>query len=99
MSLTEINIDDLMLLEQHRINRLRGFFAQSLLHCIIYCDRHKTLIVHCLKASIVDAVLSDLEDLCNYARLILGVDAIALYFAQEEICRTEICDVYQKTIC
>jgi hypothetical protein len=91
ISLTTINLDDLKLLEQFRIERLHSFFAQSLSHCIIHRDHYKTLMVHCSEASIVDAVLSDLEELCDYACLILGVESIAQYFAQEEIYRTEIC--------
>jgi len=98
MLLTNINLDDVKLLDQLRLKRLRSFFAQSLLHCAIRRDRDQTLIVHCLEASIIDAVLSDLEELCDYAWLILGVEAIALYFAQEEICRTKIFAVHQKSI-
>lgn len=67
MPLTKINFDDLMLLEQLRIERLCSFFAQSLLHCIIHRCHNKTLMVHCSEAAIVDAVLSDLEELCDYA--------------------------------
>ena len=37
----------------------------------------------------VDSLLKDVEELCDYAWLILGVEAIALYFAQEEIYRVE----------
>lgn len=98
MLLTKINLDDVKLLDQLRIRRLRSFFTETLLHCAIRCDRTQTLIVHCLEASIVDTVLSDLEELCSYAWLILGVEAIALYFAQEEIYRTKICAVHQKII-
>jgi hypothetical protein len=98
MSLIRVNLDDLMLLEQHRIERLCSFFAESLSHCIVVCDRHKTLRVHCSEAA-VDIILSDLKDLCNYAWLILGVEAIVLYFAQEEICRAEICNIDQTPIC
>ena len=99
MSLTTINFEDLKLLEQFRIERLYSLFAQSLSHCIIHRDHYNTLMVHCSEASIVDAVLSDLEELCSYAWLILGVEEIVLYFAQEEIYRTEICDVHQEAIC
>gem|GEM_PF-3544164 len=34
-------------------------------------------------------LLPDLEELCDYACLICGVEAIALYFFHEEICRVE----------
>ncbi|MFB2967528.1 hypothetical protein ACE1CD_01015 [Aerosakkonema sp. BLCC-F183] len=86
---TEMTFDDIMRLEQFRNERLRSFFAQNLLHCVFRRGRHKTLIVHCPEAWMVDSLLTDLEELCDYAWLILGVEAIALYFAQEEICRVE----------
>jgi hypothetical protein len=89
MPLTEITLDDRMRLEQFRTERLRSFFAQSLWHCVFRRSRHNTLIVHCLEAWVVDSLLTDLEELCDYAWLILGVEAITLYFAQEEIRRIE----------
>lgn len=89
MSLTEMTFDDLKRLEQLRNERLRSFFAESLSHCVFRRDHHKELIVHCPEAWMVDRLLMDLEELSNYAWLILGVEAIALCFAQEEVCRAE----------
>lgn len=89
MLLSEMTFDDRIRLSQLRNDRLRSFFAQSLLHCVFHRDRHKTLLIHCPEAWVVDSLLTDLEELCDYAWLILGVEAIALYFAQEEICRVE----------
>ena len=89
MSLSEMTLDDRMRLSRLRNERLRSFFAQSLLHCVFCLDRHKALIIHCPEAWMVDSLITDLEELCDYAWLILGVEAIALYFAQEEICRVE----------
>lgn len=71
LSLTEINIDDLLLLDQLRVERLRHFFSESLLHCVIRLDCNQTLIIDCPEASIVDTVLSDLEELCDYTWRIL----------------------------
>ncbi|UBF29790.1 hypothetical protein K9N68_36810 (plasmid) [Kovacikia minuta CCNUW1] len=84
-----MTLDDRMRLSQLRHERLRSFFAQSLLHCVFYREHQKVLIIHCPEAWMVDSLLTDLEELCDYAWLILGVEAIALYFAQEEICRVE----------
>lgn len=89
MSPSEMTLDDRMGLEQFRNERFRSFFAQNLLHCTFHRDRHKALIIHCPKAWIVDSLLTELEELCDYAWLSLGVEAIALYFAQEEVCRVE----------
>lgn len=89
MALTELTFDDLMLLGQFRNERLRSFFAQSLLHCVFRRGRHKKLIIHCPEAWMVDRLLPNLEELCDRAWLILGIEAIALYFVHEEICRVE----------
>jgi hypothetical protein len=97
MSLTEMTFDDRMRLEQFRNERLRSFFAQSLLHCVFRRKHHNMLIIHCPDAWMVDSILTDLEELCDYAWLILGVEAIALYFAQEEICRVEHYRVYRAS--
>jgi hypothetical protein len=97
MSLTEMTLDDLMRLSQLRSERLHSFFAQSLLHCVFRRSRHNLLIIHCPEAWMVDMLLPDLEELCDYAWLILGTEAIALYFAQEEICRVDHCNVHSAT--
>ncbi len=97
MSLTEMTLDDRMRLEQFRTERLQSFFAQSLWHCVFHRDHQKALIIHCPEAWVVDSLLTDLEELCDYAWLILGVEAIALYFAQEEICRVEHCRVHHTS--
>jgi hypothetical protein len=97
MLLTEITFDDRIRLSQLRNEHLRSFFAQSLLHCVFHRGRHKKLIIHCPEAWMVDRLLPDLEELCDLAWLILGVEAIALYFVQEEICRVEHCRVHSAT--
>jgi hypothetical protein len=85
MFLTEITADDLVRLEQCRMKRLLHFFGPSLPRCLIYLDADSELNIYCPNSEIVDELLDDLEDLCNYAWLILGVRAISLYFCYEEI--------------
>lgn len=97
MLLSEMTFEDRIRLSQLRNERLRSFFAQSLLHCVFRRGRHKKLIIHCPEAWMVDRLLPDLEELCDYAWLIFGVEAIALYFVQEEICRIEHCRVHSAT--
>ena len=87
MFITEVTLDDLRLLEQLRIERLRSLFAQNLLQCLIYVDHRHRLAIHCPESWIVDTVLMDFEELCDYAWLILGVQTITLFFVQEEIFR------------
>jgi hypothetical protein len=46
--------------------------------------------VHSSDLSVMDTLLSELEDLGHYAELVLGAKAIALYFVPEELYRAEI---------
>ena len=86
--------DDLMLLNYSRIERLYSFFAPSLVQCHIYINLQNTLTIHCQEPWIVDILLVDLDDLCDLSWLILGTEAIALFFQKEEICRR----VYRQSI-
>jgi hypothetical protein len=86
----ELTINDLNLLEQFRLKRLRSLFSQSLSHCLIHVDCRKTLVVRCSKSKVLDSLLDDLADLCDYATLILGVNEIVIYSVQEEIYRAAI---------
>jgi hypothetical protein len=89
MLLTEMNVADLNKLQQFRLERLFCFFTSSLPSCLIQIDAGNLLSVYCPHSWIVDELLDDFEELCYYAWLILGVKAIALYFCQEEILRTD----------
>jgi hypothetical protein len=89
MLLTEMSLDDLVLLEQFRIERLRSFFSQSLMECPISIHQHNLLTIHCPEPWLIDMLIDDVEDLCDYAWLILGVESIVLSFAQEEVYRVD----------
>jgi hypothetical protein len=87
MLLTEINIDDLNKLMHLRVERLLHLFASTLPNCLIQIDAGELLAVYCPDSTLVDDLLDELEDLCHHAWLILGVNAVALYFGEEEILR------------
>jgi hypothetical protein len=93
MSLTEITIDDHNQLNRFRIQRLRQLFAHSLQPCLMRVNPDNMLAVHCPDPGIVDELLNEIEDLCNYAWLVLGVRSIGLYFCQEEILHTHTVEV------
>ena len=89
MVFTDITLDDLVLLEQMRIERLRSFFSQSLTQCDICIDRSNRLTIYCPESWLIDLLMDDMEELGNHAWLILGVECIVLSFAQEEIYRVD----------
>ncbi|WP_310482086.1 hypothetical protein [Chamaesiphon sp. VAR_48_metabat_403] len=88
MLLTELNVDDLNTLTHFRVERFLHLFATSLPSCLIQLDGHQTLTIHCPSTEIVDDLLDDLEELCDRAWLILGVNALCLYFGEEEVLQT-----------
>jgi hypothetical protein len=89
----ELTTDDVTRLEQFRLERLCRFFAQNLSHCFIYLSGRETLVVQCSEPSILDNLLEDLEDLCYFAKIILGAKAIAVCFVPEKTHGADICHI------
>jgi hypothetical protein len=94
MPLTSMTTGDLMLLRQFRIERLGRLFAQSLMGCIISLDQFNVLTINCPDGRIIGCLMNELEDLCNFTWLIMGVETIALYVSQQEVCRIQNCRSY-----
>jgi hypothetical protein len=87
--LTEINVDDLNKLSQLRMERIIGLFPSSLPFCLIQIDTDNVLSIHCHHAGIMDRLIAELEDLCYYACLIVGVRSISLNSLHKEILRAD----------
>lgn len=83
----EFNSKDHARLTQRRIKRLAKLFLNplGLCHLEVKLDR---LIVHCTEAWMIDSLMDDLEYISEAARIILGAQAISLYFAKEEVYQT-----------
>lgn len=86
--LLELTTNDLLLLEQYRLHRFRSFFFSTLMSCPLCLDDSKTLVIHCLEPEVVDQLLRQIDQLCWYARIVLGVHCLTIQFVQEEIYRT-----------
>ena len=84
----ELTTNDLLMLEQYRLQRFRSFFFSALISCPICLDANNTLVIHCLEPELVDRLLSQIDQLRWYARIVLGVHCLAIKFIQEEIYRT-----------
>jgi hypothetical protein len=87
--LTEMNVDDLNKLKQLRMDRLLGLFSSSLPFCLIQIDADNVMSIHCHHAGIMDRLIGELEDLCYYACLIVGVKFISLHSLHKEILRVD----------
>jgi hypothetical protein len=90
----ELTTNDLVMLEQYRLQRFRSFFFSTLITCSLCLDEQQTLVIYCLEPQFVDQLLSQIDQLRWYARLILGVSCLAINFVQEEIYRTATDNAY-----
>jgi hypothetical protein len=84
----ELTVNDLLLLEQHRLERLRSFFGDTLRLCFLHLDKHNTLTIHCSAPWIVDQLMSEIDQLRWYTWVVVGAERISLHFAEEEIYKT-----------
>lgn len=80
--------DDLLILETLRLERLRAFFAQILMNCVLYLDRQNSLIIHCTEPWMVDELLAQVDQLCWYSYVVVGARQLSIYFSQEEVYST-----------
>jgi hypothetical protein len=93
----ELTIDDLLLLEKHRLERLRSFFGDTLRLCFLHIDKRNTLTIHCSEPWIVDQLISEMEQLCWYTWLVVGAERIVLRFAQEAVYKTATRKLVKKS--
>jgi hypothetical protein len=80
MLITTMNTNDLEMLQQFRVQRFICFFATSLQFCSIQISTENILNIYCPHEGFVDELLYELEDLCHYAYLILGVYGIFFHW-------------------
>ena len=80
----DLNHNDLLTLEQQRMERFRAFSLCSL-SCFLHLNQNNTLAIHCAEPWIVDQLLHDIEQLCWDAWVIVGASCLSIHYAQEEI--------------
>lgn len=83
----ELTVEDSLMLEQHRLERLRSFFADTLAQCFLHLDQNNILTIHCSEPWIVDQLLSEMDQLRWYVWVVVGAKRLSVCFAQEEIYR------------
>lgn len=91
----QLSTQDLALLEDLRLHRLRQRFTKSLGLCALLIESD-TLIVHCPEPWIVDRLLSDLERLLKAIWIIAGIKYVSICYAEEEIHRAKTRSLRQR---
>lgn len=79
---------DLSMLEDFRIDRLKQLYPQTLSGCLLE-TKFDALLVHCSEPWCVDQVMEDLDRIAKAAWVILGVKSLSVCYANEEICRVK----------
>lgn len=79
---------DLSMLEDFRIDRLKQLYAQTFSACQLE-TRFEALLIHCAEPWCVDQVMEELDRIAKAAWLVLGVKSISVCYADEEICRVK----------
>lgn len=79
---------DLSMLEDFRIDRLKQLYTQTLSGCLLE-TKFDALLVHCSEPWCVDQVMEELDRLAKAAWVVLGVKLISVCYANEEICRVK----------
>lgn len=93
----EFTPTDRLILEKLCLERLCTFFPETLPLCAIQIDRHNTLTLYCPEPWVVDQLLNEMEALQWYAWITVGAYHIVVYYADEEICATEICGMFNQS--
>lgn len=77
---------DLAMLGDYRIDRLRELYVQTLSGCALEL-KFNALLIHCSEPWCVDQVMEELDRIVKAAWIVLGVKSVSLCYANEEICR------------
>lgn len=93
----ELTVEDSLVLEKHRLERLRSCFTDTLAKCFLHLDQNNTLTIHCSEPWIVDQLLSEIEPLRKQSWVMVGAQRLSICFAQEEIYRTATRQLRRKS--
>lgn len=92
----QLTLEDLQTLRRNRLDRLRKVFIKPLGLCRLQMTRRDRLVVHCPEPWVVDELMSDLPELINAARVVVGAQALSICFVGEEIYRTRTMEVQEE---
>lgn len=77
---------DLSMLDDFRIDRLRQLYPQTLSGCSLEL-KFDALLIHCSEPWCVDQVMEELDRVGKAAAIVLGVKSVSICYASEEVCR------------
>ncbi|HEY9655732.1 MAG TPA: hypothetical protein V6C50_09580 [Crinalium sp.] len=93
----ELTVEDSLVLEKLRLDRLRSCFAETLAECFLHLSQNNTLTIHCSEAWMVDQLLSEVDRLRGAVWIITGAQRLSICFAQEQIYRTSTRQTHKRS--
>jgi len=93
----ELTVEDSLVLEKYRLDRLRSCFAETLATCFLHLSQSNTLTIHCSEAWMVDQLLSEIDRLRGAVWVITGAQQLSICFAQEEVYRTSTRQAHKRS--
>ena len=93
----ELTVEDSLVLEKLRLDRLRSCFAETLAECFLHLSQNNTLTIHCSEAWMVDQLLSESDRLRGAVWVITGAQRLSICFAQEEVYRTSTHQAHKRS--
>ncbi|NJN48830.1 MAG: hypothetical protein HC805_02290 [Alkalinema sp. RL_2_19] len=91
----QLTLEDLQTLRKGRLDRLRKVFIKPLGLCRLQMTRRDRLVIHCPEPWIVDELMSDLPQLINAAKVVVGAQSLSICFVGEEIYCTRTLEVQE----
>ncbi len=88
---------DYRCLEKHRLDRFCALFEEMLSHCYLHLANSNELKIHCAEPWLVDWILADIERLGSMAWIVIGVDQLSIYYAQEEVYAIDTQSLVQRS--
>lgn len=79
---------DLSLLEDFRLDRLRQLYVQTLSGCALEL-KFDALLIHCSEPWCVDQIMEELDRIVKAAQIVLGVKSVSICYANEEVYRAK----------
>jgi hypothetical protein len=92
----QITLEDLQILRQSRLDRLRKVFIKPLGLCRLQVTRRDRLVIHCPEPWVVDELMEDLDRLTEAARIVVGAQSMSICFVGEEVYRTRTLAVQEE---
>jgi hypothetical protein len=83
---TKFTADDLLILDDFRLDRFRSLYPQTLTGCTLEL-KFDALLIHCSEPWCVDQLMEELDRMVKAVSIVLGTKYLSICYAAEEVYR------------